>query len=94
MLNTDSIMDTIVLGLAGHVIVAAVKYVNMKVILLLIAIIVIFALIQIIVTIYLLNLLAFMSLIRQFLQRLLLIVSHLFSLEIQVQQTTCLPTLI
>jgi hypothetical protein len=28
MVNTDSIMDTIILSLAGHIIMAAVKYAN------------------------------------------------------------------
>lgn len=80
MVDTDLIMVTIIISLANHAIVDAIKYVNKKVILLTITIIIIFALIQIIVTIYLFNLLEFMSLIHQLPQKLLLFVSLLFGL--------------
>jgi hypothetical protein len=93
MMDTDLIMVTIIISLANHVNVGAIKYINKKVILLPITIIIIFALIQIIVTIYLLNLLEFMTLIHQLPQILLLFVSLLFGLVTQMQQITWLPTL-
>jgi hypothetical protein len=91
MVNIGSILDTIltiVLNLADHVIVVAVKYTNKRVILHPIALIVIFILIQTTLIIYLLSSLVFMSLIHQHQQRILLIVYRLSGLEIQVPRIT------